>query len=225
VTLQLSDVDTLEVQPGVFKTSTSWTSVNANAGNAAAFSMNHAGKFALRFTHGATGSSIVSGEVLVPTPTMSFCFGDGTGTACPCANSGSLGRGCANSTFAGGARLSSSGVASVTPSYDSLTLTASDIPGPGLFFQGSGTFAGGFGVTFGDGLLCSGGTITRLGVVFPTGSLATYPGGLTPNPIHVGGAVSAGDVRNYQCWYRDAAAFCTGSTYNLTQSISLTWSL
>ncbi len=157
------------------------------------------------------------------TPSTGFCFGDGTGTACPCGNSGSAGNGCANSSFAAGARLSSGGIAGASVGTDSLVLTASDIPGPGLFFQGDGQFGGGNGITFGDGLLCAGGTILRLGVVFPTGSSASYPGGLTPNPIHVGGATSAGDVRHYQCWYRDAVVFCSVDTYNLTQGLTLTW--
>ncbi len=157
------------------------------------------------------------------TPSTAFCFGDGTGTPCPCGNSGALGSGCANSTFAGGANLASSGIAGASAGTDTLVLTATNVPGPGLFFQGDGQFAGGAGIVFGDGLLCAGGTILRLGVVFPTGTSASYPGGLTPNPIHVGGATVAGDVRNYQCWYRDSAVFCSPATYNLTQGLTLTF--
>jgi len=65
--------------------------------------------------------------------------------------------------------------------------------------------------------------ITRLGVVFPSGSSASYPGGLTPNPIHIAGATAVGDVRQYQCWYRDAAVFCATQTFNLTHGLELTW--
>ncbi|MBL8860168.1 MAG: hypothetical protein JNL28_16780 [Planctomycetes bacterium] len=155
----------------------------------------------------------------------SFCAGDGSGTACPCANLGSAGRGCASSSFAQGAVLSTSGLAGASAATDSLVLTASDITGPGLFFQGTGQFAGGAGISFGDGLLCAGGTITRMGVVFPTGNSASYPGGLTPSPIHIAGATTSGDVRTYQCWYRDAPMFCSPSTFNLTQGVSLTWGL
>jgi len=161
----------------------------------------------------------------VTTPSTSFCFGDGTGTACPCGNSGASGSGCANSAFVSGANLAASGYASATNALDTLVLTASNIPGPGLFFQGTLPFAGGLGITFGDGLLCAGGTIQRLGVVFPTGSSASYPGGLTPSPIHIAGATAAGDVRQYQCWYRDSdVGFCSSSTFNLTQGVTLTWS-
>ena len=60
-------------------------------------------------------------------------------------------------------------------------------------------------------------------MVFPTASSATWPGGSNPNPIHVTGGTVAGDVRHFQVWYRDAAAFCSASTYNLTQGLTLTF--
>jgi hypothetical protein len=101
-------------------------------------------------------------------------------------------------------------------------LTASDITGPGLFFQANGTLA--LPMTFGDGMLCAVVGIVRLGVVFPTSGSAVFPGGGMPSPIHVAGApISPGDIRHYQCWYRDATAFCSASTFNLTQGLSLTW--
>jgi hypothetical protein len=153
----------------------------------------------------------------------SFCLGDGLGTLCPCGNSGSPGNGCANSGFTGGARLSAAGNPGASAGTDTFVLTASDIPGPGLFFQGTAQSAGGFGIVFGDGLLCVGGVLTRMGIVFPTGSAASYPGGLTPNPIHVAGATTSGDVRHYQCWYRDAAVYCTSATSNLTQGLTVLW--
>lgn len=151
-----------------------------------------------------------------------FCFGDASGAPCPCANYGAPGSGCASSSFGGGGVLSRSGNAGASPATDTLVLTATSIPGPGLFFQASGLLAGS-GTAFGDGLLCAGVGIVRLGVVFPTASTASYPGGLTPLPIHVAGATAAGDVRHYQCWYRDAVAFCTPQTFNLTQGVTLTW--
>jgi hypothetical protein len=164
--------------------------------------------------------SLVAGQA----PGTAFCFGDGTGTACPCANSGTAGNGCASSAFPAGARITAAGTAGVSAGTDTLTLTASNVAGPGLFFQGTAQFNGGAGFVFGDGLLCAGGSIVRLGVVFPTGTSASYPGGLTPNPVHVaGGPLASGDVRHYQCWYRDALPFCTSSTFNLTQGVSLTF--
>lgn len=212
--------DTLLVQIGV--TQIGGLTVTSIPNLMDAFTISSDGRWFL-FECVLTGN--VDAAVLVdlgPSST-SFCFGDGTGTACPCANSGASGRGCANSTFASGTVLTSSGVAGASAGTDSLVLTATDVPGPGLFFQGDGQFAGGFGIAFGDGLLCAGGAIIRLGVVFPTGNSSSYPGGLTPNPIHIGGATASGDVRNYQCWYRDAFVFCTSNTFNLTQALSVTW--
>jgi hypothetical protein len=37
------------------------------------------------------------------------------------------------------------------------------------------------------------------------------------------GADTAGSVRTYQCWYRNAASFCTPSTFNLTNGWQATW--
>jgi hypothetical protein len=169
-----------------------------------------------------TGNPIASTFVTDPlTPATSFCTGDAVGSTClACGNNGAAGRGCANSSFPNGAVLTVSGAASIAA--DTLALTASDVPGPGLFFQANGVVQN--PITFGDGMLCAAAGIIRLGVVFPTAGVATYPGGLTPGPISVGGApISAGDLKHYQCWYRDAAPFCATETFNLTQGLSLTW--
>jgi hypothetical protein len=170
---------------------------------------------------GANGHDYVT--LRVDPAATSFCAGDGSGAACPCGNSGLPAKGCANSSSASGAWLSMSGIAGASAGTDTLVLTAHDVTGPGLFFQGTGQQAGGAGVPFGDGLLCAGGSLTRFGVVFPTGVSASYPGGLTPSPIHIAGGTTAGDVRHYQCWYRDAVPFCSAATFNLTQGLTLTW--
>jgi hypothetical protein len=171
---------------------------------------------------GAT-SEFSACSTIVADAAQSYCFGDGSGTACPCANNGVSGNGCASSSFASGANLSSSGIAGASAGTDSLILTTTNIPGPGLFFQGTSQSGGGFGTAFGDGLLCAGGTITRLGIVVPVGNSASYPDGPTPSPIHVAGATTAGDVRHYQCWYRDAGTFCTSAVFNTTNGIRVTW--
>jgi hypothetical protein len=108
-------------------------------------------------------------------------------------------------------------------SADTTALIASNITGPGLFFQGTSLYGAGSGIPFGDGILCAGGAILRLGVVFPIAGTASYPGGPTPNPLHIAGAVGSPGLRYYQCWYRDAASFCTPQTFNLTQAVSTTW--
>ena len=112
------------------------------------------------------------------------------------------------------------GVRLAVPGADSLVLTALNTPGPGLFFQATGLAAS--AVPFGDGQLCASVNIVRMGVVFPSGGSAAYPGGLTPAPIGSFGA-TAGTPLHYQCWYRDAVAFCTPSTFNTSNGYRITW--
>jgi hypothetical protein len=218
--------DQIEFTPGNFKTLFTWGGLQFSNNDSRALTMTHGGKIHLGVNF--TDSTKAMMTVYLPkVQGTSFCSGDGTGTTCPCGNAGAAGRGCANFTYAAGAVLTGSGVAGASALNDTLVLKATDIPGPGLFFQGDGTF--GAGLSFGDGLLCAGGSIIRLGVVFPTGNEATYPGGLTPAPIHLAGFCNPGDVRNYQCWYRDSGetspgiSFCTPATYNLTNGLTIPW--
>jgi hypothetical protein len=179
-------------------------------------------------TVGATDMNCVL-KIPLGTPTTNFCEGDAVGTTClGCGNNGAAGRGCANSSFATGGRLVATGTAGASLATDTLVLTASDIPGPGLFFQADALAPS--PITFGDGMLCAAVNIIRMGVVFPSGGgVASYPGGTTPNPIHIAGLASAGQTKHYQCWYRDAGetspgvSFCTSSTFNVTGGVSLTW--
>ncbi len=157
----------------------------------------------------------------VSTPTTSYCSGDGSGTACPCGNTGLPGNGCASSVSANGANLSAAGVASV--SADTFVLTGSDMPsGTVLYFQGTTRVNAGLGNVFGDGLRCAGGSVIRLGLETNVAGSSSYPGAGDPS-ISVKGMTSAGAIRDYQCWYRNAAAFCTPSTFNLTNGLEVTW--
>jgi hypothetical protein len=151
-----------------------------------------------------------------------YCFGDGSGTACPCGNSGPAGSGCANSTGNAG-YLSASGAASV--STDSIVLSASGMGAhvTSLFFQGSTQNAGGAGTVLADGLICVGGTIKRLGTKTNSGGSSSYPQA-GDTPISIKGAIPAtGGTFYYQTWYRDAAAFCTSGTSNLTNAVAVVW--
>ncbi len=153
----------------------------------------------------------------------SFCAGDGSATACPCGNSSAVGagEGCANS-LGQGARLAGIGQPSV--SNDTLTLSCSGLPATTrvLFFQGTAQQSGGAGSVFGDGLRCVSGTVSRLHVTQAAGGVASYPG---PGDaaVSVAGAVPANATRFYQVWYRNAAPFCTPSTFNLSQAVSVMW--
>jgi hypothetical protein len=91
-----------------------------------------------------------------------------------------------------------------------------------LYFQGTSQLGGGAGSVFGDGLRCVGGTIIRLGTKNNVAGTSTYPVAGDAS-VSVRGAVSAGDVRMYQVWYRNAAAFCTSSTFNLTNGVEVSW--
>jgi hypothetical protein len=159
------------------------------------------------------------------TPSTPVCLGDGTGSPCPCTptpNNGTAGHGCGSQAFPGGAILTATGIASdETSGTDTLVITATDIPGPALFIQSNGTVTA---VAIGDGQLCAAIGIIRLGVVFPTGTMASYPGGLTPSEIHIQGLAVNGQTKHYQAWYRSVPGVCTpGQNYNLSQGLSLTW--
>jgi hypothetical protein len=91
-----------------------------------------------------------------------------------------------------------------------------------LYFQGTAQTAAGAGVQFGDGLRCVGGTIVRLGTKTNVNGTSSYPGA-GDLPVSVRGMNSAGNVRDYQCWYRNAANFCTPTTFNLTNGVEATW--
>jgi len=154
---------------------------------------------------------------------VDFCFGDGSGTACPCANSSAYGAstGCLNSLGAGG-RLTATGVASV--GSDTLVLQGANMPNSSaLYFQGTTSQTGGAGAVFGDGLRCAAGTVIRLGTKQNTAGASQYPSAGDVS-VSVKGLNTPGSVRNYQCWYRNAAAYCSVSTFNLSNGYRVTWS-
>jgi hypothetical protein len=156
-----------------------------------------------------------------PPQSTPYCFGDGTGTACPCANSGATGNGCASSINAAGANLATSGSASIAA--DTLVLQGSGMPdSSALYFQGTMQLGGGLGVAFGDGLRCVGGSIVRLKTVTNAGGSSQYPQAGDPS-VSVKGQVVAPGLRDYQVWYRNAASFCTISTFNLTNGVEVSW--
>ena len=152
-----------------------------------------------------------------------YCFGDGSGTACPCANAGTAGNGCANSINPNGANLRATGVASIVE--DTVTLIGAGMPNSSaLYFQGTAQAGSGAGTLFGDGLRCAAGSVIRLGTKVNAANTSRYPtaGNLS---VSVKGNVTVPGTRNYQVWYRNAAAFCTASTFNLTNGVSISWHL
>jgi hypothetical protein len=151
-----------------------------------------------------------------------FCFGDGSGTACPCGNaSPALDQSGCLSSLGNGGKLRAYGLASI--GQDTLTLSGTQMPNSSaLYFQGTTQQNGGLGVAFGDGLRCAGGSILRLATKLNAGGGSQYPAG-ADLPISVRGNLVPGDTRHYQVWYRNAASFCTASTFNLTNGVSIVW--
>ncbi len=154
-----------------------------------------------------------------------YCFGDpGSGTPCPCGNEndGSVpGSGCANGVFASGARLTGSGLPSI--SADSLVLSCSGLEPNGicLYFQANNDLSP--GNVWGDGLQCAGGQLKRLGVrVSDASGLSDTTG--YPLPISVkAGNVLAGDTKYYQCWYANPTGSPCSTDFNASNGYSVTW--
>ncbi len=151
-----------------------------------------------------------------------FCFGDGSGTACPCGNNSAVGsnEGCLNSLGTGGS-LTVTGTSSV--GADTFALVGNGMPDSSvLYFQGTAQQSGGAGAAFGDGLRCAAGSVIRLGTKVNVLGTSQYPVG-ADQPVSIRGACAAGDVRTYQAWYRNAAAFCTVSTFNVSNGYQAVW--
>jgi hypothetical protein len=173
---------------------------------------------------GSPAAVSAAADVPAGGPGVGYCHGDGSGTPCPCGNDSPVGAdaGCLNSLGSGGA-LGASGSPSI--SADTLVLMGSSMPdSSALYFQGTARTAAGAGAVFGDGLRCASGTIVRLGTKTNVGGASSYPAAGDP-PISVRGSDAAGDVRTYQVWYRNAAAFCTADTFNLTNGWEAVWQI
>ncbi len=151
-----------------------------------------------------------------------FCPGDGTGTVCPCANHSVVGanEGCLNSIGTGG-KLRATGAASIA--NDTLVLHGTQMPNSScLYFQGTIQASGGAGSAFGDGKRCAGGAVIRLKTKTNVAGASNFPEAGDPL-VSVKGAVTAPGTRTYQAWYRNAAVFCTPSTFNLTNGLEVSW--
>ncbi len=153
----------------------------------------------------------------------SFCWGDGAANACPCGNNAPLGTagGCTNS-FVQSGRLVASGTPRISADTVLLSGTQMGTSGSCLYFQGTATSGFGIGTVFGDGFRCAAGSVIRLGTKTNSGGSSSYPTGGDPS-VHVRGGVVSPGTRYYQTWYRNAAAFCTSSTFNLTNGFQISW--
>lgn len=166
----------------------------------------------------------VSGGSATPLLFTPYCVG--FEATCPCGNR-SLGvAGCETSFATGGGRLEAGGLPSVAS--DSLEFVANGLPpaGTAILFQGTSTLgASSLGVVFGDGLRCAGGSVTRLASHAVVSGSASFGASVGDAPLSALGAIPpSGGVRFYQAWFRNAASFCTASTFNLTHALEVVWS-
>lgn len=159
--------------------------------------------------------------------TLDFHGHEGVGTVvcsgdagfCPCGNGGTSETGCANSTGFG-AGLEGEGTDGVT--NDDLVFTAFQIrPGAlGVLFQGNALSNGGQGVPFGDGVVCVGGSVVRLGSRFGDAlGLASWGPGLA-----MPGNWVAGQTRYFQVRYRNINGPCF-TNFNYTNALMVTFTM
>lgn len=180
--------------------------------------------------YGFTVNSDTTLDGTLPPAFSVLCAGDGsTSSACPCANFGAAGHGCANSQDAAGARLVALGSTAVDPATgtDSIVLSASGMTSVSsinsIFLQGDAVNSS--GSLFGDGVLCLSGFLIRLGSKATPIGAAQFPGPGNLSVSQKGMVVpGSGAVRNYQTYYRNAAAaFCPPETFNVSNGVQITW--
>lgn len=152
-----------------------------------------------------------------PLAGSSIC--DGSLGNCPCGNNSSSGAGCMNST-GNGAALETTGTASVA--VDALRFHATQMPiaTPAVLFTGTSAVDGGIGQPFKDGLLCTNTQSMRMGVRFADaiGAASWGPG------IALEGDFTAGTVRFFQVWYRDAGLSLCGNGSNTSNAMRVSFS-
>lgn len=150
----------------------------------------------------------------------SSCFGDGATLACPCGNDSAPGEreGCLSQLGVGG-KLEGLDLTSL--SGDTFRLTGSQMPdGTAVYFQGSAHTAS----VFGDGLICAGGHVTRLGARSIVAGASHFPEAIGPSVSLLGGIAAPGTYA-YQVLYRTAPAYCTSANFNLTNALVVDWAL
>jgi hypothetical protein len=153
-----------------------------------------------------------------PIPTM--CAANVVG-GCPCGNqpTGGPPSGCTHS-FGQGGKLTAAGTISITADGVVLGFIGLPASSTGVLAQSSGMTAG---APFGDGLLCLAPPRMRVLSLAVNGSgSSSYP---LPGemPLSVRAGLTTPGTRHYQFVYRNAAAFCTPSTYNVTNGVTIAW--
>ena len=157
-------------------------------------------------------------------PGIPYCFGDGSGAPCPCGNDndGTLPEaGCGNGQYTSGARLSASGLASL--SADTLVLHGENTEHnqSGLYFQADNDLSP--GSIWGDGLRCAGGQLKRLGVRFSDGTGYSDTSVWATSISDKAGNITAGDTKYYQLWYRNPYQSPCATEFNTSNGVAISW--
>lgn len=184
----------------------------------------------VNFHSNAFPNGEIRGQVLVPPTTGTrLCELGNVTMPCPCGNPpAGLDRGCDNSSVTGGAVLAAMGNASL--GFDTLVFsTLSEKPtATTILLQGS--IANPTGVVFGQGIRCAVGTLKRLFTKNAVGGSIEAPSPTdqrtSAKSAALGDTILAGSNRSYLAYYRDPTVLggCpAGSTFNATQTISVTW--
>ena len=156
--------------------------------------------------------------------------------SCPCSNQPVGNAGCNNSLNTGGAALTATGVNSL--SNDSVQLNCTGIGTSGVncnanntniickLYEGVTPITN--GVTWGDGVLCTGGPYYLLNAQISQSGVFHFPPpgttGLSQAAIAAGDPLVAGLTRWYYVVYRDSCpSFCTGSLRQKSNSYQITW--
>ncbi len=148
-----------------------------------------------------------------------FCAGDGVGSVgCPCNNQSASGafEGCMNSTGEG-ARVHALGTAIVERRDLSLYVDGLPAHQPVMLLEGAPTDDY---LLFRDGALCLGSLTRRLDVAVADASGTASLGAEIFDGL---GAPTAGETRDYQCWYRDPLLSVCGSGSNFSQAQRVDW--
>lgn len=236
--------DSLEVAPADFRIVTTFGGVASNNGDGEPLSFNRNGTFALVLSFSDSSSAIVTAHIPGDSPGTDVCTpGVGGIMPCPCGNAqvpANSVRGCDNSGTTGGAKLTSTGVASLTPGLDTLQFTsagqrASASGTLSILLQGSSPLST-TGLQYGQGVRCVSVNLKRLYMhnAAPGSTTISMPQGADLD-VHSQSAAkgdlipgSAGSVRSYMMYYRDPNVLggCSSSfTWNDSNTQSVVWEL
>src|SRR5262249_49701509 len=136
------------------------------------------------------------------------------------------GRGCVNS-LGDAARLRALGDSSLGSDRLVMTVTGEVSSALSVFLQGDAQTNA---RPYGDGLLCTGGSLLRLFTKTAVAGVVSAPEGgdpaLSARSATLGQPIGIGSTRYYQVYYRDGSAtFCPppNATWNVSSALSVLW--